>query len=440
MQQKNNYQKRLILLKSEDNSCLIEAVYKFHYTKESDRVLVLSHKEKSFIQDSIDQIKVNSAEYTTQLNSTRFMFLKDSWKTLDTMYGKTFFINEIQKIMKEEEFTILYFHRADTFFEGCSKRDLERIVTDLSEVARYYHKVVIFSLGEFTRLGKIMDEVFYKEIDVEYFISKDMLGKCQSKMLNIKKEFTNIVLFSDKPDVVKFHEYIFKKDKHIHFNHVTELDENQLPVEEADIIIYNIHNVPFKDKLLNLIKTRKLRTKFLYLSNDAIIRKRDKVKKIEKGITHVFEKNFDILEYIYTIEKLVGSEFYTTILDKVNILPHNHYLKDEDILKDSVYNFLNYHIYFCMVAVEYSENCDITMDIIDNSVRDLDFVYHNKTNRNLIFLLVDILPEYAQKLIVQRLKDKNVKIVSQRVFDIYECQKMMGITNKESSKIKDLQK
>ena len=437
---KDTHEKRLILLKSEDNSCLIEAVFKFHYTKDTDKVLILSNKEKSFIQDSIDQIKVGTAEYTDKLNTTRFMFLKQSWKALDEMYGKTFFINEIQKIMKEEEFSILYFHRADTFFEGCSKRDLERIVSDISEVARYYHKVVIFSLGEFTRLGKIMDDVFYKEIDVEYFISKDMSGKCQSKMLNIKKEYTKVILFSDKPDVVKFHEYIFKKDSHIHFKHITNLDENQQDVEEADIILYNIHNVPFKDKLLNIIKNRKLRTKFLYLSNDSIIRKRDKVRKIEKGITYVFEKNFDILEYIYTIEKSVGREFYTTILDKVNVLPHNHYLKDEDILKDSVYSFLNYHIYFCMVAVEYSEQSNITMDIIDNSVRDLDFVYHNEDNRNLIFLLVDILPEYALELIVQRLGSKNIKIVSQRAFDVDECQDMMGITNKSISAVEDLQK
>jgi hypothetical protein len=272
-----------------------------------------------------------------------------------------------------------------------------------------------------------MDEVLYKEVDLEYLILKEKSGNCQSKVMKMKKEDTNIVLFSDKNEIVGFHKYIFKKDSHIHFTHVEDLDENQLLVEEADIIIFNLYNIPFKDKLLNLIKKRKLRTKFLYLSSDNVIRKRDKVRKIEKGISQVFEKNFDLLEYIYTIEKIIGRDFYTTILDRVNVLPHNHYLKDEDILKDSVYNFLNYHIYFSMVAIEYSGESSITLDVIENSVRDLDLVYHNEKNRNLIFLLVDILPKHALSLIMGRLNDRGVEVITNQAFDVNECLSMVGI-------------
>lgn len=432
--QNSHNDKQLILLKSEDNSCLIESAMMIHHQSFKDNMLFLSHKETSFVSDSIMYLKEDMKEFSSIYSQMRFMFLKQTWNVLDEMYGKTFFINEIQKMMKEEDFSTLYFHRADTFFEGCTKRDMERIISDIAEIARYYHKVVIFSLGEQTRLAQIMDEVLYKEIDLEYLIQKDQAGNCQSRMLKCKKEDVNIVLFSDKDEIVEFHKYILKKDTHIHFNHITELDENQVLVEEADIIIFNLHNIPFKDKLLTLIKKRKLRTKFLYLSDDDVIRKRDKVRKIEKGISQVFEKSFDLLEYIYTIEKIIGHDFYTTILDKVNILPHNHYLKDEEILEDTLYNFLNYHIYFSMVAVEYKSINPITLNVIENSIRDLDLVYHNENNKSLIFLLVDILPQRALFLINQRLKDRDIEVLAKQAFDVNECFSMMGI--KKTQEIK----
>lgn len=428
----NNNQ--LILVKSEDNSCLIESAMKLHHQNFTDDMLFLSHKEVSFVRDSMNQLKESMPEFSSVYSQIRFMFLKQTWTVLDKMYGKTFFINEIQKMMKEEEFSTLYFHRADTFFEGCTKRDVERIVSDIAEIARYYHKMVIFSLGENTRLGQIMDDVLYKEVDLEYLIKKDKLGNCKSRVFKCKKEDANIVLFSDKSEIVDLHKYIFKKDTHIHFNHIVDLDENQILLEEADIIIFNLHNIPFKNKLLTLIKKRKLRTKFLFLSNDRVIRKRDKVRKIEKGISQVFENNFDLSEYIYTIEKIIGRDFYTTVLDKVNILPHNHYLKDEEILKDTVYNFLNYHIYFSMVAVEYSNTKSITLDIMENSIRDFDLVYHNKKDKNLIFLLVDILPKRALSLISQRLNDRGVEIVTKQSFDVNECLSLLGIKKTEHTK------
>ena len=415
--------KQLMLIKSGDNSCLIEASLKIHNLDSSNNMLFLSHKEVSFVQDSIKLLEERGKKFS----NVRYMFLKHTWSVLDGMYGKTFFINEIQKMMKEEEFSTLYFHRADTFFDGCTKRDMERIISDIIEIARYYHKVVIFSLGSHGRFGQIIDDILYKEVDVDYLVERDKSGACQSRILKSKKEDANIVLFSDKNEIIALHKYIFKKDTHIHFNHIVELDENQALVEEADIIIFNLHNIPFKDKILSLIKKRKLRTKFIFLSDDSVIRKRDKVRKIEKGITQVFEKNFDLSEYIYTIEKIIGRDFYTTILDKVSILPRNHYLAEEEILKDTVYSFLNYHIYFSMVAVEYSSEKPISLETIENCIRDLDLVYHNEKNKNLIFLLIDILPQRALSLITDRLQNRKIEVASTQAFDVNECYHLLGI-------------
>jgi hypothetical protein len=336
--------------------------------------------------------------------------------------------------MKEEEFSTLYFHRSDTFFDGCTQRDMERIFSDIIEIAQYYNKKIIFSLNEETRLGQVMNDILYGEVDVEYVLSKDSTGECQSKMYNCRKEESNILLVSDKREIVDFHRYLFKKDTHINFKYISQIeDKYQIISDDTDIIIFALQNIELKNKLLNYIKVHKLKTKFLFLSDDEIIRKRDKIGKMKKGISLVFEKNFDLLEYIYSIEKIIGRDFYTTVLKRVNIAPRSRFVTDIEAFKDVVYNFSNYHIYFSVVAVEYN-NSNIDHAVIENSIRDLDVVYLDAQNNGLVFLLIDMLPSLAISLVQERLKSRDIDVRSKQVFDAKEFVTLMNI-NKTKEEI-----
>jgi len=425
--QKNITQKQFISLKSDNNSCLIETAMRLHHEDSLEDMIFLSHKESSFVKNSITNIKEYMEDFSKIYKQIRFMFLKESWSDLNDMYGKTFFINEIQKMMKEEEFSTLYFHRADTFFDGCTQRDIERICSDIIEIAQYYNKRIIFSLNDQTRLGQIMDDILYGEVDLEYVISKNSAGECQSKINKCKKEESNIILFTDKKEIVDFHKYLFKKDTHINLKCISYIDnKNQIITDDTDIVIFALQNIPLKDKLLNFIKKHKLKTRFLFLSDDKIIRKRDKISKMKKGISLVFEKNFDLLEYIYSIEKIIGRDFYTTVLKRVNIAPRNRFVTDVEAFKDVVYNFSNYHIYFSVVAVEY-KNRDIDQEVIENSIRDLDVVYLDEQNSGLVFLLIDMLPSLALSLVTERLNRRDIEISSKQVFDAKEFVTLMNM-------------
>ena len=101
-----------------------------------------------------------------------FMFLKDSWRELDKIYGKPFFIYEMQELMKNEKFSTLYFHRLDTIFDGASSEDCEQLIEDIRELARYYHKRVFFSINSKTKLGQILKPILENSVDYEHIIKK----------------------------------------------------------------------------------------------------------------------------------------------------------------------------------------------------------------------------------------------------------------------------
>ena len=415
---------KIISLKSEDNSAFIKIVIE---QNKEQKMLFLSHKESSFVINSFKEIKNDNHKLSYTYPYIKFIFLKDNWSVLDASYGKTFFINEMQKMMKEEDFETLYFHRSDTFFEGSTKRDIERVISDIIEVSRYYHKKVIFSLNEKTALGKIIDDVLSIEADLEFKVYKNSDGVYKSCMTKCKNEHINITLFSDKKEVLDFHKYIFQKDPNINFLYIEKLDANSKTVlVDSDIIIFNLDNIDLKDQLLRFIDKQRLKTKFLFLSDKKVIRKRDKIRKLEKGIFQVYEKHFDLLEYIHAIEKIMGRNFYSEVLKQVNIAPANKYFNQIEEFEKIVYNFRNYHIYFSIIAVGYDKENVVDRELIESCIRELDVVYHDKINKKLLFLLVDIFPSDGLSLISNRLREQKVSIVKQQAFSADEFILLMG--------------
>jgi UDP-N-acetylglucosamine 2-epimerase len=106
------------------------------------------------------------------------------------MYGKPFFIYEIQNLMKENSFSTVYFHRLDNLFTGASSNDCKQLITDIRDFARYYNKKVIFSIDENTQLGEILLPILKDEVDYEHTI-EESCDNCIKKAL---QEPVNLVL------------------------------------------------------------------------------------------------------------------------------------------------------------------------------------------------------------------------------------------------------
>jgi hypothetical protein len=179
---------QLILVNSTNNTKLLRSALSLH--KEQKNLLLLSNSSTIFLRESFKSLQKEMTDFNKLYSNIRCMFLKDDWSVLDQMYGKPFFIYEIQNLMKENSFSTVYFHRLDNLFTGASSNDCKQLITDIRDFARYYNKKVIFSIDENTQLGEILLPILKDEVDYEHTI-EESCDNCIKKAL---QEPVNLVL------------------------------------------------------------------------------------------------------------------------------------------------------------------------------------------------------------------------------------------------------
>ncbi len=406
-------QNQIILLKSTDNSCLVKSSLNIYQQNMSEDILFLAYKESSFLKESFETLKDDMKDFELIYPHVRTMFLRQSWSVLDEMYGKSFFINEMQRMMNDEKISTLCMYRIDTMLDSISSRDCERLISDIVESARYYHKKILFTLNNKTRLGKIIESILGDIVDFEYDIEKTASGICKNSIQKAKNETVNVFVLSNSDELVKFHQYIFKNDQYIKFESAQGLNEkNQNFFANSDVIIYNLEDEKLKNNLLNFIDKQNLKTKLIVLSDRENIRKRDLVKQVTNGVYQVFENNFDLTDYIHTLEKIFRRKFYSNLQDKVELIAENRYFTNSDDFKNIISNIAKYRIYYTAVIVEYENNIELKQDVVENYIRDEDIVYHDRLGKRLVFILIDMLPSNSLSLIERRLRKSDLYIKS----------------------------
>jgi hypothetical protein len=421
---------QLVLLKSTDNSCLVEAALNFHQkVNVNEDILFLAHREESFLKESFESLKLTMSEFDGMYTKVRSMFLRDSWIVLDEMYGKSFFINEIQNIMKDEDCSTLCFYRLDTMFDSMTSRDCERLVSDIVESAKYYHKKVLFSINNQTKLGQVIENILINLIDIEYEIGILNDG-CKFIERRAKNDLVNLFLLSSSDELIDFHSSILKDDKNLQLNSAKVLNEkSQKYLEECDVLIYNLNDNKLKDKLLAYIKNQNLQIKFIHISGEKNIRKRDLIQQVSNGVYQVFSKGFDLSEYIYTLEKLFRRKFYSNIDEFSDFSGLKSIYVDINEFKNSIVKLERQRIFYSAVVVDYDSVESLGRSVLENCIRDLDTVYHSRSAHRLIFIMIEILPSEAAALLGRRLASLNIKIKSGNSFSASQFAYHLGIEN-----------
>jgi hypothetical protein len=131
------------------------------------------------------------------------------------------------------------------------------------------------------------------------------------------KQKYSILIITKNEELKKTLGYIFNREIfNVDFASQTSEIINKV-LTEPDIIIYNPFDKEMDFSVCHTIKEQKLKSKLIYITNENYIRGDDKIAAISNGCYEVFPYNFNLLEFIAEIEKLLGINFYTYTLSKI---------------------------------------------------------------------------------------------------------------------------
>ncbi len=397
---------------TDENKCALLFCMQLQHELDDAKMLFLTANNYELVHNNLERVKPYLPYFDTLHKQTRHLFLKDSWLTLQEQYGVQALSNELSSLVEYSDANIFFLHRVDLFFDKVFDTPLEDVMIAFIKDIRYHHKKVIFSYNSKTVTGKAFDDLFDKRRDISYTIKEDKndpSGDCFStiKTYNkfLRKSHALIVLISENSSLIKMHQNIFSNQKNIKFMHysLSDIVEKRAVIsEDTDVIVFDDRTYDLDDKLVAYLKNLAHFSKIYQLSNKKFLRKTDLNNAREIGIDYVAPCNFDLQEYISSIESSLDNDFYTQKVKEFLKIPREKKLEYQ-ALKAYLLELKEKQIIFSLLRVE-TKNLE-TQDIL-SLIREEDSVYHDRENGSLVFVLLNILGDNAKEILAKRLKIK----------------------------------
>jgi hypothetical protein len=397
---------------TDENRCALLFCLQLQHQLDDAKMLFLTANNFDLVHDNLERIKPYLSYFDTLHLRTKHLFLKDSWLNLDAQYGIRALSNELSSLVEHSEEKLFFLHRVDLFFDKVFNTELEDVMIAFIKDIRYHHKKVIFSYNSKTVTGKAFDELLDKRRDISYHIQEDKddpTGDCFStiKTYNkfLKKPYAEIVLISDDSSMINMHKRVFSNQKDIHFSHLSLkdlVDSKDRIHEEADVVIYDDRDITMDERMVKYLKGFAHFARIYQLSDKKFLRKTDLGQAQEMGIDYVAPYNFDIKEYISSIESVIENDFYT---QKLKDFYSKSWQQEVDYegLKNYLLALREAQIIFSLLRVPTEE---IVVDDVVSMIREEDCIYHDKEKESLVFVLINILGDNAKEILAKRLKIK----------------------------------
>ena len=374
-----------------------------------DKTLIFSAYQKAIFLKRLSAIaNLNDNDIQSALSTVKYLTLKEEWIDYKIKYGYDFMLEDIKRAIKENEAKNIIFHRLDLIF-GTYITDnvsvfMEKLINIKNEldcklfitvVPNEENETIIETIEDFSdlnleikkdknRIINIKNSVFPVKPDKYSFIYKNE----QLEIKPIGDELPvsaniNILLITDKKELIDLHKYIFSK-KGFFIDVATSMTDtiNKI-LSNPDVIIYNPKDEQLDLSVCHTIKQQKLSSKLIYITQSDYVRAEDKMKAIESGCYEMFPLNFSLASYILEMEKMLGNNFYTSVLNKLSTNKIFNELKHFCKIIDSLYEE---KIYFTILKSHSNQ----TPEILKNKLRETDIVFYDSTNKTFIIALINI--------------------------------------------------
>ncbi|QCT94151.1 hypothetical protein FE773_02855 [Caminibacter mediatlanticus TB-2] len=367
--------------------------------EKKQKVLIFSTYSKYLINKRLDTIKnLNIKELDNIFEKIKTLSLKEEWPKIKAKYGINFLLKDIYKAIENIKPDTIIFHRFDLFFESHEINELkiflEEIVSHKSQnkiklfftASNESNKEIIENIENFSdinleiktnenkRIIEVKNSIYPIEYDTCEFLIKNnsvtlnpIIKNETEIIVNDKKELKKkILIITKNEDLRKTLLYVFKRDIfEIDIASKTSEIINKL-LNDPDIIIYNPFDEELDFNVCTTIKEKKLHSKLIYITNQTYIRSDDKILGISHGCYEIFPYNFNILEFISEIEKIVQYNFYTYKASKIKNIK---LISNKQMLCTILEELYNEKIFFSFIQLktDYEINHDF--------LRQNDFIY-----------------------------------------------------------------
>jgi len=367
-------------------------------------ITVISSLQKKLMSKRLQSIKaINNEKLNSVIDNINLLCLKEDWETIKYKYGLDFIIEDIKRIIEENNTEILILHRPDLMFTSHEIEIAKWYIEKVVDLCNEYKIKLFITTDENTFVGNFCENfsdinfliekneesirtikikhTLYPLHETEFIFQreKNTLKLTKSIKQEIikpenKKEFSILVVTNDEY-LKKLHQYIFGKEFKLDFaSDINEIIAKLL--KNPDIVVFNPQKDEIDTQICETVKNENLSTKIIYISNKDYIRTKDKMNLFSAGCYELISKNFLIEDYILLIEKLTNNFFYSK---KISLFPYQKITKSKTSFEKIVNSLYEERIYFTVIIGKTSN------DEIFNKIRPLDIIYKNdKTSLCLI--------------------------------------------------------
>ncbi len=381
--------------------------------EKKEKILLFSTYSQNILNKRLEAIKYqNIKSINDTIEKTKILTMKEEWTSIKSSYEIEYLIKDIHKAIEKEKPDFIIFHRFDLFFDPHETSSLKYFIeklldtktsnnikliftSDISSVNReiienienFSDINILIEKYDEKRVLKIKNTIFPVKYDIcEFLIFNNDIkilpapGKTNREIIEKKllsEKRPEILIISKNDKLIKLLTYILKPSVfNIDIAKNTSEIINKI-LHNPDIVLYN----PFENSLdfsvCHTIKQQNLKSKLIYITNETYIRGDDKITAINNGCFDVFPINFNILELLSEIEKIINLNFYTYNITKLKI---SHTIENKKTFCNILKSLQDEKIFFSLVIFKTSEKIDMHL------LRNHDFLYEDGEMKYLILL------------------------------------------------------
>jgi hypothetical protein len=400
----------------------------------NEKALIFSPQESYLFNKKLTSLAKQFRQYKDMENYITRYSLNEEWSNLKRVYGYTYLLEELERIIVTSEEKLVLFHRLGEFFEFQDRYEIESFYKSLVKIVTKHGKKIIFIVNNQNQNYKYIQSVAEEFSDVSITLTKNEKNERLVDVKNIlthqeyppmqflfyEKNFIlkhldeaedsesdrakNILIMeldtnldSLQANMVNIYQYIFNRPE-FHLYHANSFQSILHNIFiKPDVIIILMNRTEENFETIRAIKKQLPKTTIISVVEQDFVRTEDVQKAYDYGCDELFPRTYLFDKFILALQKSIKLPFYS---DTLNRLPESkNILESKNELKELATFCIENTIFFSIFAIKKNEK----YENLKSTMRRLDYMYVNEDK--IYYMALNTMPENI-KIILEKQAEK----------------------------------